>query len=141
MHRWEQLLAHSHWVTISVFGRQLHVCARCSGIVLGLLVFKISLLFLNFHNYSLPFLLGFPISLLLALPSMIDWITQKLGFRQSTNDVRLTAGFLEGLGVASLNLLNITPFSRLLIVAILGFAVVSFGLLGRTVVHYWKIAS
>jgi uncharacterized membrane protein len=67
---------------------------------------------------------------------MIDWITQKLGFRQSTNDIRLTTGFLEGLGVASLSLLDITVLSRFLIITILGFTVICLGLVGRTITHH-----
>jgi uncharacterized membrane protein len=98
-------------------------------------------LLLHFNNFSLPFLIGFPLSFLFALPSMVDWMTQKLGFRHSSNDVRFSTGFLEGLGVASLNLLDVTPFFRLLIVAVLSLSVLGLGYMGRTIVYHWNKVS
>jgi uncharacterized membrane protein len=95
-------------------------------------------LLLHFNNFSLPFLIGLPLSFLLALPSIIDWVTQKLGFRHSSNDIRLSTGFLEGLGVASLNLLDITPFYRFLIVTVLSLSVLGLGYMGRTIVRHWN---
>jgi uncharacterized membrane protein len=91
---------------------------------------------LHFNIFSLPFLIGLPLSFLLALPSIIDWVTQKLGFRHSSNDIRFSTGFLEGLGVASLNLLDIAPFFRFLIVAVLSLSILSLGYMGRSIVHH-----
>lgn len=130
--RWARLLAHNHWITLHIFGRELRLCARCSGVVLGFITLKILLTILIFSmSYSILFHIGFPVSLLLALPSIVDWTTQSLGFRQSNNNLRLATGFLEGAGVALLSLTNVSTLERLLILWGTGLGVLCMGILGR----------
>lgn len=38
----------------------------------------------------------------LAVPLLVDWTTQALGFRTSTNPLRFTTGVIAGLGLALL---------------------------------------
>lgn len=134
MHYWERLLAHRHWFTIHVLGRELHLCSRCSGVVLGFASLKFSLMTLS-ASYAIPPHIGFLVSLLLALPSIADWTTQSLGFRQSNNGLRLATGFLEGLGVGFLSLLEIPALLRLLILTSIGLGVLCAGILGRRLVQ------
>lgn len=71
-------------------GRPLPVCARCTGILLGFLALPL-LAFQVFH-------LGWTTCLLLLLPAYADGTSQALGWRESTNWLRLLTGFLCGLG-------------------------------------------
>ncbi len=135
---WERLLAHGHWFTVPLFGRELHLCSRCSGVVLGFAALKASLLALFVGYYAVPFPTGFIIALLLALPAILDWTTQSLGFRQSNNGLRFTTGFFEGVGVAFLGLLEISAPTRLLILTAIGLSVLCAGLLGRKITESSK---
>ena len=77
-----------------------YVCARCSGLYLGMFSgFPIALLLLFFAPivYQLGDLNTTIVALLLALPAMLDWTTQRLAWRDSRNAIRfgtaLPAGF------------------------------------------------
>ncbi len=135
MNYWERILAHRHWITIRPFGRELHLCARCSGVVLGFTTSEIlPQILVSSMNYSIPFHLGLSVSLVLALPSIIDWTTQSLNLRQSKNNLRLLTGFLEGLGVGVLSLTGIPALAKYLILITIGVGVLSTGVLGRRLV-------
>jgi len=69
-------------------GRQFHICARCTGIFVGLVL---SLSLIPFRSY-LP--LGFAIS---SIALFIDGTTQFLGWRDSNNLLRFLSGFLFGI--------------------------------------------
>jgi len=83
---------------LKIGSRQLHLCARCTGSIIGLVVGfpLISLLSKakTFENYFVF------IAALLTLPAFIDWTTQKLGLRESHNINRLVTGVLLGLASA-----------------------------------------
>lgn len=67
-----------------VRGRQFHICARCTGLLVGL---PLSLLLIPFRIYvPVPFF-AFSGSLL------IDGITQSMGLRESNNTLRFITGF------------------------------------------------
>lgn len=68
-------------------GRHVYLCARCSGTVLGFVAGSIIVL-------GCPSLYSVA---LLALPALIDWGTQKLCLRESTNIIRVLTGFSLGL--------------------------------------------
>jgi uncharacterized membrane protein len=74
----------------------LHICARCSALLIGI----ISALFI--HLFIFPILVN-PITFfgafLLSLPAVIDWSTQTLGIRESENPMRALTGFLLGYAV------------------------------------------
>ena len=82
-------------------------------------------------NYPVPFIPGLLVSLLLALPSIVDWSMQSLGFRRSSNRGRLFTGFLEGVGVSFMSLLDVSTLSRFLVVVGIGLGVILAGVLGR----------
>ena len=128
-----RLLAHNHWLTLNVFGVELQLCARCSGTVLGFIGSKILLNTTFLMNYSITFHIGFLVSLLFFLPTIVDWTTQSLGFRQSNNRLRLTTGFLDGIGIVFLGLADITFVAKFFILTISGLVVLSVGIFGRKI--------
>ena len=128
-----RLLAHNHWVTLHVFGVELQLCARCSGTVLGFIGSKILLDTTFLMTFSIPFYIGFLVSFLFFLPTIVDWTTQSLGFRQSNNRLRLTSGSLEGIGIVFLGLADVPFVSKFFILTILGLGVLSVGFFGRKV--------
>jgi uncharacterized membrane protein len=71
-------------------GRQFPVCARCTGLALAFF----SLPLFAFHVLQF----GFLTCLLLQAPALVDGATQALGWRQSTNWLRLITGLLGGIG-------------------------------------------
>ena len=131
MMNWERLLAHRHWININIFGRELHLCARCSGTVLGFIGLETVLKTTAMIHYSIPFYSCFLFSLLLALPTILDWITQNSGFRQSNNNLRFITGFLGGMGVRLLGLADIPLTVQFLTVVTVGLLVMSLGFFGR----------
>lgn len=135
MFRWEQLLAHRHWITLHAFGRELRLCARCSGVVLGFLSLKALLIALvsSLDNF-IPFQTGFSISLILALPAIIDWTTQSLGFRESTNNLRVLTGFFEGVAVGLLSQTEAPSSTKLLVISIIALSILFMGILGRRLI-------
>src|SRR5690554_3355743 len=79
-------------------GGQLPVCARCSGLFVGIVISHIYLLFFPRKAKAMPLL---PVSLVLVfamLPLFLDGIGSYLGFRETTNLIRLATGL--ALGVA-----------------------------------------
>lgn len=77
--------------SIWFFGLERYLCARCIGLLLGGLI-GISIFRLGFQ---LPVVTG----LLFLIPMTIDGLTQAFGLRESTNSLRVTTGFLFGLGM------------------------------------------
>lgn len=78
--------------SFEVFGYKFGVCARCAGIYFGLLMGSIMFPFLN-PGSNVP---GRNLLLISLAPMLLDGFTQLLGFRESTNVLRLLTGFLFG---------------------------------------------
>ncbi|MFZ0700022.1 MAG: DUF2085 domain-containing protein [Thermoplasmata archaeon] len=105
-HRWEYLIAHHfpdryrRTLTVPWGTRQYHLCARCTGQALGVLAY------VAFVIVALPYLGGFfapQVQFLFAfapLPGAIDWVSQAIGRRESTNALRLLTGVLAGATMA-----------------------------------------
>ncbi len=81
-----------------LFGRQLALCARCTGIHLGflgaVLLYPIAA---KIGKRRFPPIWLFPVAL---LPIGLDGLTQFIGFRESTNILRLLTGSFLGATVA-----------------------------------------
>ena len=79
-------------IHVRLWGKDLYFCARGVGRYSGLLSAVTASYLLTFPSwfYSLIFVF-FP------LPSIVDWITQKLGSRESRNWIRVTTGYLLGI--------------------------------------------
>lgn len=81
---------------ISFRGRSLHICARCSALLVGI----ITGLFIHLYFFLIPMNpITFFGAFLLSLPAVIDWSTQTLEFRESRNSIRTLTGFLLGYAV------------------------------------------
>lgn len=90
---------------LKFFGRNLYICARCTGMILG---FVSGILLQRFGfipnldaNLSLFLAIG------LALPAMVDWWTQSVFGRESKNYIRTPTGFSLGFGITFLRFSNI----------------------------------
>jgi len=78
-------------IRLRVMGRDLYLCARCTGIAAGLAAYAVV------SQQVAPLLLNNPLLLLLLpAPAMIDWVTQTVGLRESNNPIRVATGFLLG---------------------------------------------
>jgi uncharacterized membrane protein len=89
--RWLGKVTHCHQLSTRSFfwkGRQFHVCARCTGIIIGI-VFS-PLIFL----LQMDILIFFSVSLLIL---GVDGITQLWKWRESNNTLRFITGFTFGL--------------------------------------------
>ena len=89
---------YGHCLRLSIMGRSLYFCGRCSGIYGGL---GIGLLFLFIFQFQLtPDWFWFFTAVALGFTTVIDWMSQRLTPRKTTNFVRASTGFLSGLGLA-----------------------------------------
>ncbi|WP_336769659.1 DUF2085 domain-containing protein [Bacillus bombysepticus] len=76
--------------------KHIPLCARCTGMLLGLLTLPLYFLI------ALPTTLSVSIALTAQFPLLIDGFTQKWKWRISTNWLRVTTGLLSGNGMALL---------------------------------------
>ena len=106
--RWEFLVSHhlptryGRTLVFSIGGGTVHLCARCTGQAIGVLTFLLLFLASDPVRTSL-FLPAIQIAFALApLPAAVDWLTQSLGRRESSNGGRVLSGLLLGLSFANL---------------------------------------
>jgi len=114
----------SRCLKLNIGGRQIYLCARCTGTLIGYIFTKLI-------QIAFPSIL---IAAALGLPALLDWSTQKLGFRESSNLIRILTGLLLGSGIAlSLNfnfierlIVILSYLSAMLIISILSIKEVKF---------------
>ncbi|MFB0558071.1 MAG: DUF2085 domain-containing protein [Candidatus Bathyarchaeia archaeon] len=131
MELWK-LLAHNHWLTLRVLGREVRLCARCSGYAAGLLASMAlhnSIGLPQFHPINVD--LQLPIILLTILPLTLDWLTQSWGWRESNNGLRLLTGAILGVGVFLFSLIEAAPSIKRSYYVYMAIAVFLFGLIGE----------
>lgn len=75
-------------------GKQFPICSRCTGIHIGYLA--LPLFMFNIFNLNIW------LSILFILPTCIDGLTQAIFNRESNNFLRVTSGFIAGIGGMSL---------------------------------------
>ena len=76
-------------------GHQFPICSRCTGFVVGTIIFCIySYMVPIYYTYNL-----FYLSILIQLPYIIDGTTQYLGYRESNNTLRFVTGFIGAFGL------------------------------------------
>jgi len=80
---------------LTISGHTSFLCARCIGILIGFLLYYISI---SFFNLSLPLFVAF----LLMVPLIVDGASQSFNFRISNNITRLITGMLFTPGLLSL---------------------------------------
>ncbi|MEM2637437.1 MAG: DUF2085 domain-containing protein [Candidatus Korarchaeota archaeon] len=91
--------------TLRVGKNEIHFCARCTFMYFG---FGAGLLLLFLFPLYIPnVLLRNVLPGLLALPAVIDWSTQTLGMRESSNRLRAITGFSLGMGIAMVKLADL----------------------------------
>ncbi len=80
------------------FGRtKIYFCSRCSGVILGGL-FSMFFTYLMERIFQVQFSneIALILIIILPIPAIIDWGTQRLLFRKSTTKSRLFTGFILG---------------------------------------------
>lgn len=97
--------------TLWIGGQYLPVCARDTGAYLGLCIGYLILPLRRKEACGPPNLW---MTSLMAAPMIIDALTQVLGFRTSTNELRLITGCLFGVALSPflIYLLSMVPLSR-----------------------------
>ena len=97
--------------TFQIGGNSLPVCARDTGVYIGFLT-GYPLVFMSRKGGSGPPNPWFTLSM--ALPMMLDALTQFFGLRTSTNELRLITGLLFGTSLSPfmIYLLSLVPLSR-----------------------------
>jgi len=104
--RWEYLIAHhfparySRTFAVPWGARRYHICARCTGQFVGILAYIVFVIialprYTGFFTPQVQFLFAFA-----PLPGAIDWVTQAVGRRESTNTIRVLTGLLAGATMA-----------------------------------------
>jgi uncharacterized membrane protein len=96
-----RLFAHRHWISLRILGRELRLCARCSGYALGLLALTAYRAVFGLRIFdSLGTPLQFLLCYLTVVPLACDWLTQSWGWRESNNRLRLLTGTIIGVGLS-----------------------------------------
>lgn len=92
------LLSHHHpaerhrCYSPSVFGRRIHLCARCAGIYPGIA------LSLWTSQFAFPSWLAYALVAALPLPALVDWTITTFTPRRGYNSTRTATGLLLGFG-------------------------------------------
>lgn len=123
-----RLLAHRHWFTLRVFGLEFRLCSRCSGYLAGLLLLTASRSATGLQ--ALPVQRQLIICVLLAMPLIIDWLTQSWGLREGGNATRFTTGAMMGMGVSLYSGTGLSPGLRGTLFASVALTVVLVGSIG-----------
>ena len=123
-----RLLAPRHWISLRILGRELRLCARCSGYALGLLaltayraVFGLQI----FDSLGTP--LQFLLCYLTVVPLAYDWLTQSWGWRESNNRLRLLTGTILGAGLHLFSMTEATTILKMQLIVYTAAALLLFG--------------
>ncbi|MFX0140068.1 MAG: DUF2085 domain-containing protein, partial [Candidatus Hodarchaeota archaeon] len=83
------------------FGRtKIYFCSRCSGVILGgLMALFSTYLIQKIYKVEFNTEIALLLCIILPIPGIIDWGTQRLLLRKSTTESRLLTGFIIGLAL------------------------------------------
>lgn len=95
---------YGHCLRVSFRGRSLYFCGRCTGIYGGLGLGMI--LILMFQINLTPEWFWFFLSIALGFTTVVDWMSQRLTPRKTTNHIRAITGLCSGFGLAVIFLLG-----------------------------------
>ncbi|MFX1341683.1 MAG: DUF2085 domain-containing protein [Promethearchaeota archaeon] len=116
--------------SISFRGRTLHICTRCSALLLGILAG----LFIHLYLFLIPMNpITFFGAFLLSVPAVIDWSTQTLEMRESRTFIRAITGFLLGYAVGLVLASNDVIYWILVAVLYSGYTIVFGSLAPRLI--------
>ncbi len=122
---------HRTWA-ISFRGHTLHICARCSALLVGIILSLYIHIFLIYIPITPITFLG---AFLLSLPAVVDWSTQTLQMRESRNPMRALTGFLLGYAVGFvLSSFNIIYY--LIVVVLYSGYTLGFGALAPRIIRW-----
>lgn len=109
-----------HAFAIEINGTRIYFCTRCSGMIVGVLL----LVFIGeFVDYTLSQDFIFWACLIIPIIALLDWGTQKLGFRQSNTVTRLITGFCVGMAMYLLSFTRDENRVRVLILVMVYFVI------------------
>ena len=89
---------YGHCLRVSFRGHSLYFCGRCTGIYSGLGLGIILLLL--FQVNLKPEWFWFMFAVILGFTTVVDWMSQRLTPRKTTNHIRAITGFGSGFGLA-----------------------------------------
>lgn len=78
--------------SLSVFGRRVHLCARCSGVYPGILAGLLA------HLGGPSAVTGLAVIALVPMPALVDWAMTTFTDRRGSNVVRTATGVALGYG-------------------------------------------
>ena len=104
------------------------MCARCSGYILGLFLIIQSVNILGFNIEQIHPSFVFSLSILFALPLIIDWVTQSWKLRESNNSIRLLTGLLMGISTGIFSFNNIDMELKKTLFVLIALIVLILGL-------------
>ncbi|TFG07525.1 MAG: DUF2085 domain-containing protein [Promethearchaeota archaeon] len=83
------------------FGRTyIYLCSRCSGVMIGgLMAYFFTCLLELIYNTRISPELAVLLCIILPIPGVVDWGTQRMLFRKSTTESRLFTGFIIGVAL------------------------------------------
>jgi uncharacterized membrane protein len=105
-----RLVAHRHWFSLRILGREFRFCSRCSGYLTSLLALT-ALTSIIGPNLISPIAgaLKIILTILSVIPLTYDWLTQSWGLRESNNRIRFATGMAMGFGVYIFSSINFSP--------------------------------
>jgi uncharacterized membrane protein len=132
-----------HAFRIQLDDKTYYVCARCSGLYLGIFLgFPLSFVMLIFFPicYSLGDFGTTLIAVLISLPAILDWTTQRLAFRVSRNGIRFWTALPAGFALSWYLLSPVSYVIKLpVLVAVLLFLAIFFFIDRRTYTEPTKV--
>ncbi|MFX1325197.1 MAG: DUF2085 domain-containing protein [Promethearchaeota archaeon] len=83
------------------FGRiKIYFCSRCSGVILGgLIAMFLTSMLENIYQVQFSSEIALILIIVLPIPGIVDWGTQRLLLRKSTTESRLLTGFIIGMAL------------------------------------------
>ena len=125
-----------HAFKVQLDDKTYYVCARCSGLYLGIFLgFPLSFIMFIFFPffYSLGDFGTTLVAILISLPAILDWTTQRLAIRESRNGIRFWTALPAGFALSWYLLSPVSFLIKLpVLVAVLLFLTVFFFIDRRT---------
>ena len=132
-----RLLAHKHWITITVLNTEIRLCSRCTGYILGYYTLSTLYTISSFDFLSsLDITLQLVLCSILSTPLALDWITQTWKLRRSNNKLRFITGGILGFGVYLLALSTASFQTRIILGISLSMGITTLGLIGKGIRSY-----
>lgn len=115
------ILEHNHNFTLKLQSKQVKLCSRCSGFIVGYLLWI--MIYILFHDFqifiaSISTFQLLASGFLLSLPSSITWLAQRMGLFHSDNFTRFITSTVL---MSGLVIMVFQPWSKLLIAFPLAF--------------------